>query len=335
MTSRELVKRAIHFDKPDRLPYNFDSNRTPVPLEESYGDDFVWCFLDRDENHIDVTQDGERIDEWGCVWHGMGATFGEPYIFPWQGKETFDDVAFPDYLNDKRYDLIRKTVRENSEDKYVLAMLPTGIFQVMIHLFGFEDFMMQVAGNTEEFIKVTSRLCDYIIEVIKKLAQCKVDGIILIEDMGLQDRMMISPRHWQQIFYPLYKKMFKVAHDLGLDTFSHTCGHIVDILDMYIDSGLDVIQMDQQDNMGLDVLSDRFRGKVCFFCSLDIQTTLRLNRDEIDEATRVMIEKLATKDGGFMAKTYPQPYAIEISNEYMKNMADGFKKYGENYKELF
>lgn len=28
--SKELVKEAIEFRNPERIPYNFDSNRTPV-----------------------------------------------------------------------------------------------------------------------------------------------------------------------------------------------------------------------------------------------------------------------------------------------------------------
>jgi hypothetical protein len=41
--SKELVKRAIEFKNPERVPYNFDSNWTPV-IAEKYGDDFEWVF---------------------------------------------------------------------------------------------------------------------------------------------------------------------------------------------------------------------------------------------------------------------------------------------------
>ena len=38
LCSKDLVKRAIEFREPERVPYNFDSNRTPVTAER-YGDD--------------------------------------------------------------------------------------------------------------------------------------------------------------------------------------------------------------------------------------------------------------------------------------------------------
>ncbi len=37
MTSREIVKRAVRFQDPPRIPYNFDSNRTENGI--TYGED--------------------------------------------------------------------------------------------------------------------------------------------------------------------------------------------------------------------------------------------------------------------------------------------------------
>ena len=44
-----------------------------------------------------------------------------------------------------------------------------------------------------------------------------------------------------------------------------------------------------------------------------------------------MVEYLATPQGGFMAKTYPQPDAIHITDEYMRNMVDGFTAASKAY----
>lgn len=328
MTSREIVKRAIHFQNPPRIPYNYDSNRDSCT--RFFGDDFIWCFLDKPEGFVPFNEDGDKVDEWGCVWKSMGETFGEPTVFPLEGLEEYADTGLPDFANPARYKTIARIVRENQGEKYVMGMLPTGIFQIMIHLFGFEDFMYQIAGNTEEFSRLAGRLCDLCIGCIHLMADAGVDGIILIEDMGLQDRMMISPQMWHEIYAPLYTRMFRAAHGRGLDVISHTCGHIVSILDDYIRCGLDVIQMDQQDNMGLETLH-RFAGKVCFFCPMDIQTTGAFTREQAFARTRYMVESLATPSGGFMAKTYPQPDAIHLTDEYMQNMVDGFSAASRAY----
>lgn len=334
LSSRDIVRRAIHFKTPPRIPYNYDSNRTP-DNGHTYGDDFIWAFLDPAPGFTGKNSAGDKVDEWGCVWKSMGETFGEPTTFPLEGLDEYAaTAAVPDYLNDVRYESMCRIVRENNaadNPKYVMGMLPTGVFQIMLHLFGFEDFMCQIAGNPEEFSAFAQRLCEVCIAVIEKMADAGVDGIILIEDMGLQDRMMISPAMWREVYFPLYQKMFAAAHARGLDVISHTCGHIVDILDMYLESGLDVIQMDQQDNMGLALLGERFRGRVCFFCPLDIQTTIHFTREQIFERCAEMVRCLATPQGGFMAKTYPQPDAIHITHLYMHAMAEGFAKASEAF----
>ena len=318
MTSREIVRRAIHFQNPSRIPCNYDSNRTPC--RECYGDDILWCFA---KSQSRFNEAGDKVDERGCVWKSMGETFGEPTEFPLEELEEYADTPLPDFDRADRYDEMRRQIEENKGEKYMMAMMPTGIFQIMIHLFGFEDFMCQIAGNTEEFARFASNLTDLCIRCIHRIADAGADGIILIEDMGLQDRMMISPTMWHDIYAPLYTRMFAAAHQRGLDVISHTCGHIVSILDDYIACGLDVIQMDQQDNMGLETLH-QFAGKVCFFCPLDIQTTIDFDRKAIFDRAQKMVDCLATPAGGFMSKTYPQPDAVHITDRYMRDMTDAF-----------
>ncbi len=79
MTSREIVKRAIHFQYPPRIPYNFDSNRTPVD-GITYGEDMMWVFA-----QMRAAADGEN--EWGVIYEAIGDSFGEPKKFPLEGKE--------------------------------------------------------------------------------------------------------------------------------------------------------------------------------------------------------------------------------------------------------
>ena len=343
MTSREIVKRAIHFQDPPRIPYNYDSNRTPV-TEHFYGDDFIWCFLDPLPNQnlkYDVftaeekREKNTRVDEWGTVWQTMGdGSMGEAVKYAYEGLDEYADRPLPDFLHPARYETMKKITQENKGEKYLMGMLPHGLFQCMIDLFGFEGFMMEMAANQEEFTAFLDKMCDDCIGVIHRMADAGMDGIIIIEDMALQYSLMISPAMWHELYAPRFTRMFAAAHSRGLDVISHTCGHIVGILDDYIACGLDVIQMDQQENMGLEVLSERFRGKVCFFCPVDIQRTIDFDREQLFQRCDDMVRLLGTEHGGFMAKTYPQPEAVHITHAYMQNMADGFaaasRKYVEN-----
>jgi len=317
VTSRERVKRAIYFRDPDRIPYNFDSNRTPED-GISYGEDMIWVFAG--------TRDG--MEEWGVVYETMDDSFGEPKVFPLQGKENLDGYIFPDFSEDWRYEEMRKIIRENNGDKYVLGMLPVGLFQHMIDLFSFEDFLVNCIAAPE----LVEEVCDGFLKVdmdcIKKMAEAGVDGIIGIDDTALQDRLLVSMDIFRTIFKPRYKKLYDYCHSLGIDTFIHSCGYNIDIIEELIDAGLQVVNLDQQENMGLRKLSERYKGRICFYCPLDIQRTIDFSKEEIEERVREMIDCFATEHGGYIAKTYPQPRAVKMTDEYLKFMTDAFKKYG-------
>lgn len=79
-----------------------------------------------------------------------------------------------------------------------------------------------------------------------------------------------------------------------------------------IEIGVDVIQQDQQMNMGLDKLS-KYKGRICFFNPADIQFTSNNNNTcSIEKYCKEMVDKLADNKGGFMYKMYSQPSSIEI-----------------------
>lgn len=320
MKSREIVKRAIHFQDPPRLPYNFDSNRTPED-GISYGEDMIWVSAAKR-----TLTDGKN--EWGVEYETLDdVSFGEPKVFPLAGKESLEDYVFPDFSEDWRYEELRRTVRENNGEKYVLGMLPTGLFQHMIDLFGFNDFLINVGINPDFVGEVCDRLLAIDQTVAEKMAACGVDGILTLDDAALQDRLMISMEAFNTIFKPRFARLYEHCHALGMDTFIHSCGYTIDIIEEWIDAGCDVINLDQQDNMGIDELARRYRGRICFYCPLDIQRTVGMEKEEITARVKQMVEAFTNGHGGLIAKTYPQPRAVGMTDEYLKTMTDAFKKY--------
>ena len=66
------------------------------------------------------------------------------------------------------------------------------------------------------------------------MAALGVDGIITIDDTALQDRLMISIEKFREIFIPRFKKMYQHIHDYGMDTFIHSCGYTLDLIEEFI-----------------------------------------------------------------------------------------------------
>ena len=132
------------------------------------------------------------------------------------------------------------------------------------------------------------------------------------------------------MFKPYYKKIISAAHKNNLDMMLHICGNISEIIEDLIEIGLDVLQIDQQDNMGIEVLGEKYKGRITFFCPVDIQTTLCTgDQQKIKEKAVQLLECFGDETGGFLAKMYPQPTSIGITADSMETMCKTFIEYGK------
>jgi hypothetical protein len=103
-------------------------------------------------------------------------------------------------------------------------------------------------------------------------------------------------------------------------------------MDHLIESGLDVIQMDQQENMGVDLLSEKFGGRICFWCPVDIQQTMISGTvRDVENYAKKLIDKFGSFDGGFIGKWYPSPDAVRHEWEKIDAMCRVFVDYGGNF----
>jgi hypothetical protein len=127
MSSYEVVRRALEFDCPDRLPLIFES----LGLSDVHS--LKWNQIGTGDRELRRT-----VDEWGCTWvrsemDNMGQVKGHPLAdwtdldaYPWPDP---DDPAFYEGM-DARF--------EGSDGKYVRTGIFMLLFERMHALHGFE-----------------------------------------------------------------------------------------------------------------------------------------------------------------------------------------------------
>ena len=171
--------------------------------------------------------------------------------------------------------------RSDAGDLFLLAN-GISIYERVHFIRGLENTWIDVLEEPDRLGRLIDILVDMNLYAIRRYAKAGADGFIFCDDWGLQDRLMIDPEAWRRIWKPRYARIYEAAHQAGLLCFLHSCGNIVSILDDLIEIGLDVIQMDQQENMTLELLGRRFGGRLTFWCPVDIQQTMaRGNPDQI------------------------------------------------------
>ncbi len=311
MTPREVVARTIRFEGPDRLGYE---------LPEPYGSDFAYV----DMTPSPDARPSQGRDEWGAVWHNIGVcNLGEVKDFPLKSWDDFDNFKIPDIGEARRWKSV-EPAREEAGDRFLIGG-GISIYERVHFIRGLRNTWMDVYLERENLKRLLDILVDMNLAAIERYADAGVDGYMFCDDWGLQNNLMVAPEIWHDIWQPRYARIYQAAHDAGLLTFLHSCGYIVDILDGLIDAGLDVIQMDQQENMGLELLGERFGGRITFWNPVDIQNTMaRGNPDEIRAYCRKMVALFGRPEGGFLARWYADPAGAGHSQKAIGAMCETF-----------
>lgn len=318
MTPREVVSRAVRFQGADRLP---------LYLPEKYGMDFAGVGM----NPSPDARPGSGLDEWGCLWHNIGISkMGEVKEHPLKDWSHWESLAIPDIRDPKRWEKL-EGARERAGDRFLNGS-GISLYERVHFIRGLENTWLDIHSNPDELGKLIDILVDMNLYAIEKYAEAGADGLMWCDDWGLQNRLMISPDSWRKIWKPRYARVYRAAHDAGLLTFLHSCGDISSILDDLIEIGLDVVQMDQQQNMGLERLGSEFGGRIAFWCPVDIQNTMAHGSlDEIRRYCREMVAHLGRPEGGFIAGWYSDPVGAGHRQEAIDAMCDEFLKISREY----
>jgi hypothetical protein len=381
MTSREIVKRAITFQNPPRLPMKFDI----VGVNDCYD---VWT---PDPTGWEWTFKGERLaDEWGCVWGKTSVSnTGQVVEHPLSDITQLKSYKWPDPDDPRRYKGFAGQLA-GAGDRFVMFCFGQGIWERLHMLTGMDKAMLAFVRHKDEVHEILDRVLEHHIRVMRKcheLARAedlavstsatggrryparekgdrhlaaeaasekgdrhlaagaarsqspfsRIDAAAMADDWGAQDRAFLSLKMFREFFKPRYQKWFDAIKALGLHTWMHSCGKINTIVPELIDCGLEVINNQQPNTVGVREFGDALRGKICFEAIVDTQHTLpRGTYDEIRQQARDICQYYGTPAGGLIASDYNDAEAIGVTTDRRYVMFEAFAEQGgyPNYKEI-
>jgi hypothetical protein len=319
LSSYEVVRRAIEFDGPDRLPLRFDS----LGLSDV-------CFVDWNQiypgDFIGVSD--TILDHWGCLWVRSEMTnMGQIKRHPIADWGMLDRYRWPD-PDDPGFYLGMEERFVGSEGKYVLVGYFMLLFERMWALRGFDNILVDLLMERERAELLADRIVEFVLAWIENVSQRfsgHIHGAHFSDDWGTQQGLIVSPELWRAFFKPRYRRIFEAMHRVGWHTWMHSDGKINAILDDLIEVGVDSINLQQPRVMGIEEVGQRFRGRICFESLCDIQHTLPFKgADEIREEARLLLKHWAAPDGGFILSDYGEGEAIGVEPEKKRIMLDAF-----------
>jgi uroporphyrinogen decarboxylase len=316
MTHRERVITAFSHKQPDRTPIDLGSTRNSSIVVEGYErlkshfnikednilisrmmravnvNEQILQALDIDTRGVfpsappDIaTGDRSYKDEWGIERiNPIGSNYYDQVSFPLSGPISINDIIkypFPEPRNPIRTKGLKERIKFIHDNNYASVLnMPSGFVHISQYLRGFEDWFVDIANDKklmeclfDAVLDVNLSMCRMILEEVGD----KVDILMVSDDLGFQDGLMVSPSLYRQIIKPRHKKYFQLMHEMSpAKVLFHTCGSVADILDDLIEIGVDAIHPVQVTAAGMEPrkLKEKYGDRLVFWGGIDTQYIL-------------------------------------------------------------
>ncbi|MBN2853628.1 MAG: hypothetical protein JXQ23_12910 [Clostridia bacterium] len=338
MDSRTIIKKVIDFEDTPRIGYELRSRK------DGLYNDFRGAGISNLENfdyswhkakdmaykfpYLETFDGFVRHDEYGNLWGKVASDpsmQGEVIEGAMEDWSQLKNYKLPDFTNTKRFKEAENAFKNNN-GRYKLPGIPGFPFAIMRNIRKMDHFLMDLILERENVDILNDMVVNMLMKITDNFALAGADAIFFCEDWGTQDRLLISPSLWREVFKPSYIKLCNHAHDRGLKVFMHSCGYIYEIIDDLIEVGIDVFQFDQPTLMGMDNIAEKFtKHKKVLFSSCDIQKVLPTGDKElIQQNARDLISKFSSHGGGYICRDYGDYPTIQVSQQSVDWMHEIF-----------
>jgi hypothetical protein len=287
MTSRELVFRALEFDRPERAPRDLWSlpwvaeHRAEdlAAVLERWPSDFVGAgqLGPGDRARGTRARKGVWVDEWGCAFTaGEDGVIGEvknPPLADWSALDSFQPPW--EIIDRADFEAVNRAAGENmaGEAKFLKCGTSLRPFERIQFLRGSENVYIDLAYETAELRRLIEMVHEFYLRELDGWTATAADGLSFMDDWGSQKALLIHPDQWRRLFKPLYREYCDRMHAAGKKVFFHSDGHIQAIYGDLIEVGMDAVNS-QLFCMDIEALARDCKGKVTFWGELDRQRLL-------------------------------------------------------------
>jgi uroporphyrinogen decarboxylase len=310
MKHRHRVLMALNHERPDRCPmqvsftpefavrlrndlglsnlamHNPHGGGNTYVLERTLDEDLLLTSVGWANSYYAtdaLSEDGVHYtDEWGIGWKNVAyeTRFGPGYYteivgHPLAADEAIDAYRPPDPNRPELYTEAERVIGEFKDEYWIVGVTVCTIFETAWALRGLSRTLMDFVLNPDLVERLLDIPFHYHLTAAKKLTELGVDMIWTGDDMGSQDRMLISPVTWRHFFKPRMATFIATVKQINPDVkvAYHSDGLITPIIPDLIEIGLDVLNPIQP-MMDPAKLKQAYGDRLCFWGSIDQQHTL-------------------------------------------------------------
>jgi uroporphyrinogen decarboxylase len=316
MTKKENFIRLLRYDEPEYIPYGLES---------------VKIFWHRDAKFFFGNGDPAAL-EWTDVW-GVDWKFGDirapesfyPVTYPIKNMDDLDEYIFPDPNDPQVFADVKNEINKLDRSENLLMLSNPGcLFTRAWLLRGMENYLTDMLLDTAAAEALLDRVLAYQMDILRQELAFKPDLVYFGDDAGTTRALMINPALWRKMIKPRLAVLTGMCRDAGCFVILHSCGKAEDIIDDFIEIGVDIFNPVQASANDLALLKSKARGKLIFYGGMDSDLLVRGSPDEVaDNAARVL--RILGEGGGYVA--YPDQ-SLPFPKKNIDALQNAVKKYG-------
>jgi hypothetical protein len=176
---------------------------------------------------------------------------------------------------------------------------------------GVEEWYISTLIREDLIKEIYDRETDIALENLSEIYEVVGDTINTVficgTDFGTQNSTFCSPESYSRIWLPYYKKVNDWIHaNTGWKTFKHSCGAVEPLIDLFIESGFDILNPVQINASGMDPreLKRKYGDRIVFWGGgVDTQGVFAFGTpQQVKEQVKRQVSIL-NENGGFVFNT--------------------------------
>jgi uroporphyrinogen decarboxylase len=279
-----------------------------------------------------------RRDAWGVQYREQAYRDGsylESGHAPLAACSTVDEYERYPWPDPSRCDfaaLARKAALEPGR-AHMLDFI--SIFEIYTSMRSFENALADLYVEKELASYALERITAIQLEYIRRAFDAAGDHLDMVyfsDDMGMQDRQLISTEVWDEMMGPCAERIIDLVHSRGKKVFYHTDGSAPEIVDRLVSMGIDILNPIQHVCPGMerDRLKNLYGKKLTFHGAVENQMVLPFGTPaEVRKETHDCMRILGKGGGYIVASCHNLQPNTPLAN--IRAMYDAVMEAGDTY----
>ena len=194
---------------------------------------------------------------------------------------------------------------------------------------GIDNISCDLMDNQDYAEYLLDLFCDVHCFMARRYAEAGVDMVWLSEDMGMQDRLFMSPEMYRRWVKPRTKKVIDAAREVNPNIFiaQHHCGKVDELIPDFIEIGTNALNPIQPECMDPLDIKRRYGDVLTLWGTVGAQSVLPFGTpDEVRQTVRDNIRNLGYNGGFWIAPS--QILEPEVPWENIEAFFEAVEEFG-------